>query len=107
MVKSSKQSKNLLPLLAVTGIFLSVALVNFNQLSEPKDSNTQSVLSKSVENRELAEPSRTAKPKSGIKTDIRARVAVSSASPSALPMQKRERESLLRRMWLRLTNNGN
>lgn len=43
------RGKNLLPLLAITGILLSVGLVNNLDISNSKVTNTQSVLSKSDE----------------------------------------------------------
>ena len=57
------KNKNLLPLLAITGIFLSLALVAFIN-SETKNNNTQAVLSKSTETVVLptATPRRTFKP---------------------------------------------
>ncbi len=44
-----KVSKNLLPLLAITALFLSVSLVNYTLISDSKVKNTQSVLSESIE----------------------------------------------------------
>ncbi|EKE04944.1 MAG: hypothetical protein ACD_19C00428G0006 [uncultured bacterium] len=45
------RSKDLLSVLAITGILLSVGLVNFSQVSDSKVANTQSVLSESDENK--------------------------------------------------------
>jgi hypothetical protein len=47
-----KRNKNLLPLLAVTVLVLSFALVNYSEFLSSKVENTQSVLSKSDEKRD-------------------------------------------------------
>jgi len=47
-----KRNKNLLPLLAVTVLVLSFALVNYSEFMTSKVENTQSVLSKSDEKRD-------------------------------------------------------
>ncbi len=51
MVKS-KKNKNILPLLAVTALVLSVALVNYDKPLVSNSNSTQSVLSESDENKE-------------------------------------------------------
>ena len=48
---SKYKNKNLLPLLAITALFLSVGLVNITQVSDSKVTKTQSVLSESDENK--------------------------------------------------------
>lgn len=47
----SKHKKNLLPLLAITALFLSVSLVNFTQVSDSSLINNRGVLSDSDENK--------------------------------------------------------
>lgn len=47
-----KQSKNILPLLAITALMLSVGLVNYTQISDSRVLNTKSVLSKSDEKKD-------------------------------------------------------
>lgn len=51
MVKR-KFSKNILPLLAITVLFLSVAVVNYDQSLIPSSNSTKGVLSESDENKE-------------------------------------------------------
>lgn len=51
MASKYKNKKNLLPLLAITVLFLSVGLVNFTQVSDSKVTSKQSVLSESDENK--------------------------------------------------------
>lgn len=51
MVKKYR-NRNLLPLLAVTGILLSLGLVSYSNVSDLKVTNTQSVLSESDENKD-------------------------------------------------------
>lgn len=97
-----KKNKNLLPLLAITGIFLSVGLVSFTQSLEVKSVSTQSVLSKSTEALKSPMPAKTttSKQRTGTKTSVRAEV---EHSPTPTPTQK-PKESLMRRMWLSITN---
>ncbi len=52
MIDMVYKNKNLLPLLAITGILLSVGLVNFNNVSDSKILSTQSVLSESDDNKD-------------------------------------------------------
>lgn len=71
---AAKQSKNLLPLLAVTALMLSVGLANFTQISDSKIVNTQSVLSKSDEKEDENEIENTGKEKEKDKQMVRERI---------------------------------